>query len=140
MTTRTSLNVGVLLQDEIAKLPAGLNRAILRVMSFHVGRGNAIPRVDLVDELAKAGFDHRKEDRPVRLSINQLRKAGLLICSTGGRQGGYFMASSIQEVEDYLDVEVRSRAMDLLEQEKAMKQAAEKTWGRYSPEKQLGLF
>lgn len=121
-------NVGFDIEKAIRDLPPGLDRAILRVMSFHVGRDKTIARSDLVTELAMVGFGF-KDDRPVRLAINQLRHEGHLICSTGGKSGGYFLASSWSELDDYLQAEVHSRAMDLLEQESAMRKAGETAWG-----------
>lgn len=128
------------LNELIKSLPAGLDRAVLRVLSFHVGRPNAIARHALVEELARLGFNYRKDDRAVRAMINQLRKAGHLICSYGGRDGGYFLPADWNELNEYLDREVHPRAMDLLEQEKAMKAAAEGRWGRFSPGRQMDLF
>ena len=75
----------------------------------------------------------------VRMTIQALRKDGHPICSTGGEDGGYWMAANWAELDEYLEREVRSRALDLLEQEKALKSAGEKLWGRYSPGKQIGL-
>ena len=121
--------------DIISSLPAGVERAILRVLSFHQGAENAIPRFNLLADIKWHGFDI--SEREMRAAINSLRKGGALICSAGGNGGGYFSPASPQELEDYFQRELHPRAMDLLEQEKAMREAAEKTWGKYSPEQQL---
>ena len=126
------------IQKMIDNLPAGLDRAILRVLSFHTGREHAISRDSLRLELDMIGF--RLHERAMRAAINQLRKAGQPICSTGGDGGGYYLASDWSELTEFLDREVRPRAMDLLEQEKALKAAAERRWGRYAPERQPALF
>jgi hypothetical protein len=130
--------MNTVLDEMIKDMPAGLDRAILRVLSFHQGRKQAISRGRLVDDLARLGFE--VNERVMRASINALRKAGHLICSTGGEGGGYYLPADWNELEEFIDRELHPRAMDLLEQEQALKASAEKQWGRYSPEKQISLF
>lgn len=128
------------LQAMINNLPAGLDRTLLRTLSFRVGKNNAIKRSELIAVLLRFGFDFRKDDRTMRLCLNQLRKQGVPICSAGGKDGGYWIASNWSELMDYLKEEVHSRAMDLLEQEQAMKSMARKMWGEYRPDMQSVLF
>ncbi len=135
-------NRGFDLKRIIDTLPAGLEREILRIMNFHRGRQNAISRDELVCNLAEMGF-HFKDDRKIRACINQLRKSGKpgsWICSTGGESGGYWLAASQEELEEYIRREQESRLKDLAEQARAMRAAAERYWGIYSPEKQIGMF
>ena len=120
----------------ISTMPAGLDRAILRILSFHKGKDSVISRDDLVKACAAQGYKF-KDDRPIRACINDLRKRGNLICSAGGNGGGYFSPASPQEFDEYLMRELHPRAMDLLEQEKAMRAAAEKLWGAAS--RQMGF-
>jgi hypothetical protein len=127
----------------IDSLPLGLERKILRILSYHTGRENAISRAALLAELARYGFDYTeaKDDRPVRLAINLLRKEkGIPICSAGGLNGGYWIAKDWDELEDYLNQEVRGRLSDLREQEQALMQTGRKMWGEYSPARQASLF
>jgi hypothetical protein len=119
-------------------LPVGLERAMLRLLSFHQGREKAIGREALVLELARLGF--RVSEREARLQINLLRKAGHPICSTGGTDGGYWLAADWNELQEYIDREIHSRAMDLLEQEQALRAEAERRWGRYSAAQQASFF
>lgn len=126
------------LQGMIDRLPPGLERAMLRVLSFHQGRGNAIGRGELVNALRRHGF--AVSEREMRLQVNLLRKQGQPICSTGGAEGGYWLAANWDELVEYLDREVHSRAMDLLEQEKALRAEAERRWGRFSAEKQASFI
>jgi len=130
--------MSLILDEMIHEMPAGLDRAILRVLSFHQGRDQAIGRGKLVGELARLGF--YVHERVMRACINELRKQGQLICSTGGDGGGYYLPANWSELDEYIRRELHPRAMDLLEQEQALKAAAEKQWGRYSPEKQISLF
>lgn len=131
-------NAGFDLDELIDNLPAGLDRAMLRILEFHKGRENAISRGQLVLDLTKHGFE--VHEREARAMINQLRKHGIEICSTGGERGGYWLATSQEEIQDFTHKELRPRALDLLEQAEAMEKAAEKRWGRYSPSKQAVMF
>ncbi len=126
-----------ILEELIKEMPAGLERGILRILSFHQGKANAISRGRIVAELALMGFP--ADERVMRACINQLRKDGQLICSMGGEGGGYYLPENHEELEDYIERELRPRANDLHEQEKALRAAAEKRWGRYSPEKQISF-
>jgi hypothetical protein len=119
------------------ELPVGIERAMIRLLDFHVGREQAISRGDMLGALKSLGF--RVSEREARSVINLLRKEGYLICSTGGEGGGYWLGANWQELNEYLERELHSRAMDLLEQEKALKNAAEQRWGRFSPEKQARM-
>ena len=127
------------LDEIIEQMPPGLDRAILDVVKFHVGKENAISRPVMLVYLRQLGF-YLKDDRPMRLAINSLRKQGIKICSAGGTKGGYWMAANHQELEEFIKHEVEARAYDLHEQARAMRASAEKEWGRYSPEKQISMF
>jgi hypothetical protein len=129
-----TFNMGVKLEE----LPAGLDRALLRVLSFHVGRTRAIGRQALVREL-KISHGIDAHERVVRDCINQMRHQGVKICSTGGEGGGYWMAANPEELEEYLEREVHPRAMDLLEQEQALREAARMEWGEYSKQMRLEI-
>jgi hypothetical protein len=124
-------------EDYIADMPAGLDRAIMRVLSYHVGREKAIGRESLLVALLDVGF--RVQDRVARAAINDLRKRGQVICSAGGEGGGYWLAKSWEELNEYHQRELHPRAMDLLEQERSQRQAAEVLWGRFSPEHQVRM-
>ena len=106
------------------------------IIRYHVGKENAIPRDRLLEKLKLAGWD--TSDREMRSQINLLRKQGALICSCGGHGGGYYLARDWSELEDYIGQELRPRAMDLLEQEKALKVGAKREFGENST--QLGLL
>ncbi len=132
-----TFNMGVNVGKMVDELPAGLDRAVLRVLSYHVGREKAISRGDLVVAIAQHGFF--MHERAVRAAINLLRKQGQPICITGGEDGGYWLAKDWEELNEFLEREFHSRAMDLLEQEGALKKRAEEVWGRFSPGKQTRM-
>lgn len=135
-------NSGFDMDELIDNLPAGLERAILRTLEFHTGRKNFISGDDLVVEVRKMGFP-KTDNREVRICIELLRtsgRPGCWICSTGGIYGGYWMAADQEELEEFIQREFESRARKLNIEATAMRQAGEKRWGRYSPEKQASLF
>lgn len=130
-------NVGVDVALMLAQLDPGVKRAVLRVLSYHVGRQNAVSRTELVAETNRLVPCH---DRQVRLVVNELRKEGALICSTGGIDGGYWLAQDMEELRAYLDAEVWSRVGDLTQQAQAMVQAGMAQWGPVPEGKQLRML
>ena len=106
----------------------GLKRDLVQIFRRAVGRENAIPRGQLLHMLGQwqdgAGFE-----RTVRAAIVDLRNEGFLICSTGGREGGYWLAESWGELIEFVEREYHSRAMSMLATEKAMRAAARNQWG-----------
>jgi hypothetical protein len=120
----------------IQGIDPGPHRAILSVLQFHIGRDQAISRKALLSQVT--GWD--LEDRSLRICISELRLWPTPICSVGGDGGGYYLPANKLELVEYLSHEVRPKAMDYLEQEKALKQWAEGFWGRFSPEQQIAMF
>jgi len=131
-------NKGVDIEKMISELEVSAERTILRILSYRVGREAAISRRELLFMVNKNG--HVIDDRTLRLHINQLRKQEVPVCSTGGKAGGYWIAENWQELNDYLDNEVRARLKDLREQELALVSAGKKAWGEYNPDLQPVLF
>lgn len=115
-------NVGY---DRDPNLPAALIAAVRNVLNMHVGRSQAIPRPEL---LRQVRLRCATDDRKLRQVINHLRKTGVLILSTGGESGGYWLAADADEAEEFIQAEFISRARDLQEQAKAMRQAIEDQW------------
>lgn len=111
------------------RLHPGLERTLLLILGERIGRENALPRASLLALVRSMPACKTVTDRQLRAAVNQLRKAEHTICSAGGEEGGYWMGASWEEVEEYTRRELHSRAMDLLEQEQAMKRGAEKRWG-----------
>lgn len=119
-------------------LPMGVERAILRILSFHKGRSKAISRDDLLYQL-RSYNGIQIDDRQMRAVIAELKKSGELICSAGGVNGGYWIAADWSELKEYHSTELHTRAMEMLEQESAQRAAAEKLWGPESHQISLGI-
>lgn len=113
-------------ETEIANMPPGLDRAVLRVVS---GYRAAMPvsRSNLVIAVGMAGF--QASERQVREVIKQLRRHGHLICSTPGNDGGYYLAQSRAEYEEFRKAEFAAKITDMAETMRAMDAAARAQFG-----------
>lgn len=121
--------------ESIDELPPGLERALLRILSFRVGKSQAIKKRELLNELRLHGY--RIHERLVRDLMSDLRDRGEMICSASGAGGGYYLPGDWDELEEYFGTELHPRAMALLNQEKAMRKTAENRWGVYSKQGRL---
>jgi len=106
-------------------LPPDVNLAIMIVLSFHLGRGNLIPSTDLCAALRELGINERQ----LHAQIDYLRHSGHLIGSVGGEGGGYYLITTQEELEDFLDSEYRARIDDMQQTMEAMLKAAIQRWG-----------
>lgn len=82
-----------------------IDQAILSILSVHRGHEQRISREQLLRCLAE-WFRIELRDRHMRSHIEDLRRnsqAGAWICSS--LDGGYFMATSLDELQTYLDSE-----------------------------------
>lgn len=107
--------------------PSGLERAILTVLSYHNGRKQAIGRDELVVNLA--GLGYWVHERMAREAIKQLRRQGYLICSMPGNYGGYYMAETLAEFEEFDRFELGAKIADMNETRQAMLKAAREKFG-----------
>lgn len=111
---------------ELATMPHGLKRAVLRVIR-HYGIAMPISRSELVAKVGMMGFP--ASERQVRETIKILRREGHLICSTPGNDGGYYMAMSRQEYENFRAAEYAAKIADMAETMRAMDAAARARFG-----------
>ncbi|HML40375.1 MAG TPA: hypothetical protein PKD23_06815 [Bellilinea sp.] len=111
----------------IETMPAGLERAVLRVLSFHTGCENRIGRQELVLALRALGFS--QQDRHIREAIKRLRRKGFLVCSLVEDGGGYYLAKDRSEYEAFKRSELRAKRDDIDETLKAMDAGAEERFG-----------
>ena len=89
-------------QTIIDDMPLGLDKAILRALSYHIGKESAIERNNLlltIREIPLSGFDS-VEDRQIRKSIETLRRKGARICNEV-KGDGYFIAANEQEYQEF---------------------------------------
>jgi hypothetical protein len=105
----------------------GLKKDITIIIQQAKGQEKAIPRPVLVKMLKR--WDDGDLDRKVRAAIRDLRLDGIPICSTGGTSGGYWYAEDWNDLMEFVNREYHSRAMSMLEVEKAMKAGARELWG-----------
>ena len=92
-------------------MPAGADRAVLRVLSYHIGQGSAIQKADLMSECGKLGA-HFGDERQVRLIVVKLRKTGVPICSSS-TESGYFLAGTLEEYRAFRDREYIAKIVDM---------------------------
>jgi len=127
-------------EKEIIAMPPGLERLVLRILTYHVGKDQAIGKPELLAELAKAGMP--AAERQARAAITSLRKQGKLICSSSG-EGGYYLAQSIEEYAEFAQVEYRSKIADMADTLRAMDDGARNIFHGAvdgQPAKQAGLW
>ncbi|NMC30723.1 MAG: hypothetical protein GYA45_11705 [Pelolinea sp.] len=105
-----------------------LEQAVLQVLLFHIGRKSAISGARMLFELNGQGFD-MKETRYFREVINKLRKKGYPIGSTGGVKGGYWICQNLAELEEFLNKQLHGPAVDMLEQETAIRKNGKRFYG-----------
>ncbi len=108
-----------------------MNRQSTQILEWHVESilrlhraHNPIKRPEIVRWLRAEGV--QAHERQVREAIKQLRRRGVLILSGSD---GYYMAESLQEVDDFLTRELFARISDLRETADAMKRAAREQFG-----------
>jgi hypothetical protein len=83
----------------ISEMPAGVERAVLSVLRFHIGAAAAIHKPDLIREVARLGF-HLKDERQVRLAIQNLRDLGYGV-EADSSESGYYLADPRQLSDFY---------------------------------------
>ena len=70
--------------------------------------------------------------------IKLLRRAGHLICSAAGENGGYYLISSLDEFNEFMQTEFLSKIRDMSKTAHVMTHAATKKFGGHV--NQLSLF
>ena len=106
----------------IDAMPAGAERTVLRVLTFHIGLANSIQKPDLIDACAEMGTKF-SDERQVRLTIVKLRKAGIPACASSG-ESGYFLAATLEEYREFRGREYVKKICDMRETVTAMDASA----------------
>ena len=115
-------------------LPRGLDRAVLRILSYHLGREHPISHLELCNALSIYQIDQRQ----LHEQIKQLRRSGHLVGSASGESGGYYLIATPEEFQEFLSSEFQARIDDLRQTVAAMTKSACQRWGPDSI--QLKLF
>lgn len=115
------------MSNYVPNIPEGLDAAVLCVFEQHIGKKRVISRSSLVWKLAGMGL--RAEERSVRECIKQLRRVGHLICAMPGTNGGYYMAESKAEFDEFMQKEFDAKINDMLVTKAAMIQSARVQFG-----------
>jgi hypothetical protein len=102
----------------IASLPVGRERAVLRVMTWHVGQAQAVRKDELMLACEKMGVRF-SDERQVRLTIVELRKRGVPICSSSG-DAGYYLPATMDEYREFRAREYVKKIIDMRETVTAM--------------------
>ena len=119
--------------DKLYRRDVALKFCVLLALKHSVGHENRVTRTKLNIAVQSIWwhkiYEKAPTDRVIRNCIRQLRKEGALILSTGGKAGGYWRASSLEEVKIFIEKEFRSRAFDLLETASKMNNSALRWFG-----------
>ena len=102
----------------IASLPVGRERAVLRVMTWHVGQAHAVRRDEIARAAEKMGVRF-SDERQIRLTIVELRKRGVPICSSSG-DAGYYLPATLDEYREFRAREYVKKIVDMRETVEAM--------------------
>jgi hypothetical protein len=88
---------------------------MLVILSKHIGKNNPIRMADLYKEMfGKEPKDNIQTTRIIRTSVESLRREGVPVCSSMHKNnGGYYLANTGSELEDYLN-RLRKRAIKAL--------------------------
>ena len=110
-------------QELIDSLPMGLTRTVGRILSFHVGRDNAITKGQLYAHLRESGYRNVKDlGRKTRVAVHELRHSGVIVC-TSSSGAGYWLAADYNEAMDFIG-EQRGRGADILSTAQRLERAA----------------
>jgi hypothetical protein len=102
-----------------------LDFAIMQVLLHHQGRANPINRFALLSQIGR----FKIKERILRDRIKLLRRAGFLIGSAPGEDGGYYLIADSREFNEFMREEYMAKIADMSETVKAMRYAAAEQFG-----------
>ena len=77
-----------------------LEATILKILEGHQGRENSVSRADLVERVNDHCPLFPFNERKIRITIKHLTtQHGIAIGSKGGKNGGYYMCETAEEIE-----------------------------------------
>ena len=98
-----------------------IHAAIRLALSEHCGRENPISRRLLLNKLARFQIS----DRQLRAEIRSMRRSGHLIGSAAGADGGYYLITTMEEFQEFLQTEYLAKIKDMSRTVCAMNRAAQ---------------
>lgn len=105
-----------------------LGRLVIRAL--RQGRENAVTKDKILHYIHSHPEYKNVNERQVRAAIQHMRQSGIaLVCSTGGQDGGYWLAKDHAELDAFLAAEIDTRIADLSQTRKAMNSAADRIFG-----------
>lgn len=110
--------------DINAAIPAFLPPLLEGLLAPRIGGKLAMKMPAILGHLKSRGY--RCDARSVRAAIRELRRQGMLLCSD---HRGYFVASSLLDIEAFCGSELEARAFDLIETAKILRAEARKQFG-----------
>lgn len=102
----------------LANLDTVRKKAVHLALMTHVGQGRAISKPDLMKASAGNGVRF-SDERQLRMTIVELRKDGVPVCSSSG-EGGYFLAGTLAEYTEFRGREYAAKISDMRETVLAM--------------------
>ena len=109
----------------IATMPQGLEKAVVQVLKYHVGKEQAIKKDAILADLKNMGYT--PHERQFRDAVRNLRRDGWLVGSFSA--DGYFLIANKAEFDQFANTEIRPRIADLSETLSAMETAARQRFG-----------
>jgi len=111
----------------IFELSPGLERTLVRVLKTCRGYERRITKRKLMRCIASQV--PKTQERAVRAMIARLRKEGVPICSTAGAGGGYWYAATPEELDEFINRELKSKIKDMRETVDALQKTRMDIWG-----------
>lgn len=109
----------------ITNMPAGIDRGIMSVLRFHVGKERAIQKGEILEGMKRMGY--YCHERQFRERIHELRRQGWLIASLSA--DGYYLVANKIEYSEFRESEFTARIDDLSITRSAMDTAARQQFG-----------
>ena len=116
----------------LVTMPPGLDRAIVQVLKFHIGKERAIKKADFLKALKNLGFT--PHERQLRDMIADMRLKGWMIGSLSAE--GYYFCSTRAEYDEFR-AELQARKNAIAATLTALDSAARARWGEGA---QIGLL
>jgi len=121
-------------EAELEALPPGLDKSVGKAIAKY-SDVRPMKRGELISTMAMLGYVINDE-KDVRDAIHRLRNKGFLICARSGKNGGYWLAKTMEEYFKFRQKEFISKISDMSTTVKVMDAAAR---ARFGDGVQLGL-